>query len=176
MSEAFSSTFIDLDPATGQPTPTTHQSMRAAFHQNYAISEHIPEAIRKELHTAIDVFALAYGQANANNTQLYNPLTDDAFVAAMRAFELALRDRLVRPISTPLARLIEQAMQQGLLQGDIHTELFFRALRETRNALVHGEGERHLGGSFLGQAIGILIVMINDLYNSSSTQSKMEPS
>jgi len=161
--------FVDLDPVTGQPVPTSQASMRAALLAENPISMRIPEPIRTELFAAVDGFALAYGQANNANIQMFTPLTDDAFVRAMRAFEMALRDRLGSRPRTPLADLLQQAVKRGLLPDGDDFQLLYRMLRETRNAAAHGEGDRHAGGIFLGHAISLLLGITNNLYDASPT-------
>ncbi len=168
LSEPSSPMFVDLDPRTGRTSPTTHESMRTSFLGAHPVSERVHDPVRRELSEAVDLFALSYGQANSGNDRLYNRLTDDAFMAAMRALELALRDRLGRGPSANLAQLIDQGIERGLLPNVGHPKLFWRMLRQTRNAVAHGQGERYIGGMFLGQAIGVLIFVINGMYEPSS--------
>lgn len=167
MEETSSPMFVDLDTTTGQPVPTTQASMSAAILADNPISTLIPAEIRDQLLAAVDEFALAYEQANAAHIQMFSPLTDDAFMRAMRAFEMALRDRLRCPPRTKLVRLLEQAMNRGLLPNGDEFELLYWMLRETRNAAAHAEGDRHFDGLFNGHAISLLIGLTNHLYGAS---------
>jgi hypothetical protein len=60
MGEPNRALFVDLDPRTGQPTPTTYESMRAAMSRWDPVSADIPDDIRELLLAAADYFALAY--------------------------------------------------------------------------------------------------------------------
>ncbi len=166
MRQQSSAPFVTIDSATGRATPTTHASLLARLDVRYPISPRVPGPVREELAVALDGFALAYERANVGHGRMYNPLTDDAYVRAVRALELALRERLGRGQDWRLNRLIRQAVGRGLLPGDESATDRYRILRENRNALAHGDADgKHIGGVVLGRAIGLIIDMVNSLYD-----------
>ncbi len=56
--------------------------------------------------------------------------------------------------------------RDGLRIGDESATDRYRILRENRNAIAHGDADgRHIGGVVLGRAIGLIIDMVNSLYD-----------
>ncbi len=164
MSEPRPPAFVDIDPRTGRCTPTSYDSMRASILGEFPVSEDVPDDIRQLLLTAVDYFALAYEQANMGRDHLYNPLTDDAFLKAIRALEVTLRRHLGRDSGTTLHQLIQQAINGGLLPTTDQHGLIWRMIREDRNDITHGEPEHRRYGMYAGRVISLLIDVINRMY------------
>lgn len=142
MSDITRATFVDVDPSTGHPTPTTFSSMHSSLMRWYPVGETVPANIRDLLLTAVDYFALSYEQANGGRGQLYERLTNDAFLKAVLALELALRDRLGRGRRVKLETLIADAVTTGLLAGTPELTAIWTLLRDNRNALAHGREDQ----------------------------------
>src|SRR4051794_29126421 len=106
MSQLSGPTFFDLDFHTGQASPTTYESIRAALLRDIPSAESLPDDVHQVLLAAVDYFALAYEQVNIGRTHLYPSLTNDAFLKASLALELALRHYLRRGKGAKLHELI----------------------------------------------------------------------
>lgn len=161
-------TFVDLDPDTGRPAPTTFESMHALVSRRHQVSEAIPDNIRGLLYTAIDYFALAYEQANAGRGQLYERLTNDAFLKAVMALELALQDRLKPGPGVKLKTLIERGLSVGLLPNSEGSVLIWKELRDNRNMLAHGDADWSSYGPITSSWIGLVIDVVNAMYASTA--------
>ncbi len=132
MRQQSSAPFVTIDPATGRVAPTAYASLRARLDVWHPVSPRVPEPVREELAAALAGFALAYEWANAGHGGMYNPLTDDAYVRAVRALELALRERLGRGRRWHLDRLIGQAVDRGLLPGDESATVLYQGFGPDR--------------------------------------------
>lgn len=107
--------FVDRDPATGEAVSASFPSIDDLMQREYPIPEHLPAPVREQLEAARQYFAMAYDQSNIGRFELYPTLVSDSFVKAMRAFELALRERLGCNPKTALADMIKLAQAQGIL-------------------------------------------------------------
>lgn len=164
MSDSTKAMFFDLDRATGQFVPTTYESMRGGMLRWHPIFEHVPDDIRRLLLTAIDYFALAYEQANVGRGHLYERLTNDAFVKAILALELTLKQRLRPQGKVPLKMLISEGIAAGLLPTTDRYELLWTELRENRNAITHDDPNQSTYGPSTGGWIGLVINAVNAIY------------
>ena len=163
MSQSSRPTFFDLDPQTGQAHPTTYESMRAALLRDIPSTESLPDDVRHVLLVAVDYFALAYEQANIGRTHLYASLTNDAFLQASLALELALRHRLERGKSAKLYELIRDGIAASLLPASGEYELLWEELRKSRNQITHGNPELPTYGPMAGRLIRGLIHVVYGL-------------
>lgn len=59
MSDSKKITFVDLDPLTGAPTPTSYESMRTNILARHPVSNNLPADIRELQLASVDYFALA---------------------------------------------------------------------------------------------------------------------
>jgi hypothetical protein len=166
MSDSNNAVFSDLDPHTGQPKPTTYESMRTAIVARHPLEENLPDDLQALLVAVIDYVALAYEQANAGRTHLYERLTNDAFLKMALALELALKRRLVRGNRVTLEKLIQQGIEDGLLPATDEYEALWTELRRNRNAISHGDPERSSYGPSTARWIGLVINAINAMYVS----------
>lgn len=167
MDESNEAVFFDLDPHTGQPTPTTYESMRIAIVARHPLGESQPDDLQALLLAAIDYVALAYEQANAGRTHLYERLTNDAYLKMALALELTLKRRLGRGNRVPLKELLSQSIENGLLPSTDDYEALWTELRENRNAITHGDPEGSSYGPMTARWIGLVIDAINAMYASS---------
>ncbi|MGC4192889.1 MAG: hypothetical protein QM589_17225 [Thermomicrobiales bacterium] len=156
--------FIDLDAATGQPRPTTYESMRTAIVTRHHLEAYIPEDAQALLLAAVDYIALAYEQANVGRIHLYEQLTNDAFLKMTLALERSLKVRLGRGNRVRLEALIEQGIAEDLLPDVGHYEAIWTELRKNRNAIAHGDPERDSYGPLTAQWIGLVIDAINLMF------------
>lgn len=161
MSDSNEILFVDRDPHTGQPKPTTYESMRTAIVAQHPLGESLPDDIQKFLLAAIDYFALAYEQANAGRLHLYELLTNDAFVKAVLALELALRRRLGRGTSVRLEDLISAGIVADILPATDEHQQLWEELRKNRNAITHGDPEESSYGPMTARWIRLVIDAIN---------------
>lgn len=157
-------TFVDLDPQTGQPTPTTYESMGAAVLGRHPVPENLPHEIRGLLLTVVDYLALAYEQANVGRAHLYERLTNDAFLKAVLALELALRHRLGRGAGVKLYKLVSDGIALGLLPGRVEYALIWEELRDNRNAITHGDPNRSCYGPSMGRLIALVVDAVIAMY------------
>jgi len=167
MSEANAPIFFDLDPETGQPVPTTFEAVLTALKRLHPISPNVPDPLREELLAAIDYIALAYEQANVGRPHLFERLTGDGFLAAIRALELALRDRLGRGNSATLERLVEQGIEAEILPASGRAPDVWDELRRGRNQVAHGRPERPAYGVAASRVVGFVIDAVDSMYGGA---------
>ncbi len=164
MSDSNEAMFFDLDPHTGQPKPTTYESMRTSLVAQHPLGANLPDDLQALLLAAIDYVALAYEQANAGRAHLYERLTNDAFLKMALALELALKRRLGRGNRVSLETLILQGIELGLLSATGDYEELWTELRENRNAITHGDPERSSYGPSTARWIGHVTDVISAMY------------
>lgn len=166
MSDSNKPLFFDLDPRTGQPTPTTYESMRVAMLGRQAIPVNVPDDIKSLLLIAIDYFALAYEQANIGRLHLYGPLTNVAFTKLALALELALRRRLRRGNSVSLDCLFSAGTAADILPSTDEHDLLWTELRKNRNSITHGNATSSSYGPSTGRWIELVIDAVVAMYAS----------
>jgi hypothetical protein len=164
VSELDDAIFFDLDPDTGQPMPTTYESMRIAIVTRHPPKTYVPDGTQSLLLAAIDYVALAYEQANVGRKHLYEQLTNDAFLKMTLALELSLKQRLGRGNRVRLEELIEKGIENDLLPASGDYEALWTELRKNRNAIAHGDPEVSSYGPFTARWIGLVIDAINAMY------------
>ncbi len=127
--------FYDIDPHTGQVTPTSLASVRAALSAEIPLSPEVPKGVADYLSAAIDHIGMTYERANAGEWTLFG-LHNDATICIGRALELALKDRLGRGGGT-LERLTRRVIDEGLLREEDRDWVW--VLRRLRNSAAHHE-------------------------------------
>ncbi len=162
--------FFDLDPRTGQPTPTTYESMRVAMLGRHTIPVNVPDDVQGLLFTAIDYFALAYEQANSGREHLYERLTNDAFTKVALALELALRRRLGRGNRVSLECLISAGTAADVLPSTDEYDLLWTELRKNRNAITHGDPDHSSYGPSTVGWIGLVIDAVSGIYTNAKAK------
>jgi hypothetical protein len=127
--------FYDIDPRTGQATPTSLASVRAVLSTEVPLSPEVPKGVADNLSAAIDRIGMAYERANAGDRALFG-LYNDAMICIGRALEVALKDRLGRRGGT-LEQLTRRAIDEGLLREEDRDWAWL--LRRLRNSSTHDE-------------------------------------
>jgi hypothetical protein len=131
--------FVDINPQTGWPSPTTYESMLAELLEGLHCMEDLPDNVRRTLLAAADHFALAYEQANVGRSHLYASLTNGAYLKSVLALELMRRYRLHQGKRATLHQLIREGIEQGLIPGGKEYAPFWDGGREGRNQITHGD-------------------------------------
>lgn len=126
--------FYDIDPRTGQATPTSLASVRAVLSAEIPLSPEVPKGVADNLSAAVDRIGMAYERANAGDWALFG-LHNDAMICIGRALELTLKDRLGRRGS--LEQLTRRAIDEGLLREEDRDWAWL--LRRLRNSAAHDE-------------------------------------
>lgn len=153
--------FYDIDPSTGEATPTSRESVREVLTKEANIASSVPDEVATNLNAAIERIGMSYERANAGDWTLFG-IHNDATVYVSRALELALKERLGREKGT-LQELANRAIQQGLMAETDRN--LIDLVRAIRNSAAH-DAEPYGGPPVAATLVRHTARVLNGMYEA----------